>query len=47
MAPPSDIVVVNITASVGGLTQQGFGTPGILGYTPAWVERARYYSDLV
>lgn len=46
MAPLSDIVVVNITAQVGGLTQQGFGTPLILGYTPTWVERVRYYSDL-
>ena len=46
MAPLSDIVVVNILAQVGGLTQQGFGTPLILGYTPAWVERVRYYSDL-
>ena len=46
MAPLSDIVVVNITAQVGGLTQRGFGTPLILGYTPTWVERVRYYSDL-
>lgn len=46
MAPLSDIVVVNILAQVGGLTQQGFGTPGILGYTPTWVERVRYYDQL-
>src|SRR6266498_536393 len=45
--PLSDVVDVQISASTGGLTLPGFGTPLILGgYSKAWAERVRYYSDL-
>ena len=40
------IVSIAISLQSSGLSQQGFGTPLILGYTPTWVERARTYSDI-
>lgn len=45
--PLKDIVDIVITTAVGGLTQAGFGTPMILGYTATWVERFRYYTDVL
>ena len=40
------IVSIAISLQSSGLSQQGFGTPLILGYTPTWVERTRTYSDI-
>jgi len=40
------IVSIAISLQSSGLSQAGFGTPLILGYTPTWVERTRTYSDI-
>ena len=45
--PLSDIANVSISLQTGGLTQQGFGTGLILGYSmTGWVERSRTYSSI-
>ena len=45
--PLSDIANVQISLQTGGLTQQGFGTGLILGYSmTGWTERSRTYSSI-
>ena len=45
--PLSDIANVSISLQTGGLTQQGFGTGLILGYSmTGWTERSRTYSSI-
>jgi len=45
--PLSDIANVAISLQTGGLTQQGFGTGLILGYSmTGWVERSRTYTSI-
>lgn len=46
--PLSDIANIQISTTGGGLSAPGFGTALILGaYSKAWVERTRFYTDLV
>lgn len=45
--PLDDIATISISTSGGGLSLPGFGTPLILGgYSKAWAERVRTYSNL-
>jgi hypothetical protein len=45
--PLSDVANIQISTSGAGLTQPGFGTALILGgYSKAWAERTRFYSEL-
>jgi uncharacterized protein DUF3383 len=42
----SDFATVTITSATRTPTQQGFGTPLILGYTASWPDRVRTYTNL-
>lgn len=44
--PLSDIVHVTITTATKGIAQAGFGTPLIVGYHDAFLDRVREYTDL-
>ena len=46
MATLDDYVTISITRDQVGISQIGFGTQMILGYSATWPERIRYYSDL-
>lgn len=43
--PLSDIVDLEISLETGGVTQAGFGIPGVLGYNAGFVERIRFYTS--
>lgn len=45
--PLGDIATIVITTQVGGVSQQGFGVPLVLGYNAGWVERTRTYNDIL
>lgn len=42
----ADYVVITIARDTAAITQPGFGTPLILGYTMTWNDRVRFYQDL-
>jgi len=46
MATLDDYVTISITRDQVGISQIGFGTQMILGYSATWPDRIRYYSDL-